>query len=213
MFKDMATVYIVDDDASFRQSLERLLRTSGYTTQAFDSADAFLTQCSITHPACLLLDVDLPEMDGISLQEKLVVQGSTLPIIFITGRGTISMTVIAMKAGAVDFITKPFARDTLFNAIEIALKKDARAIEQKAKKQKLQSLVDSLTPREMEILRWVIAGKPNKEIAYALGIAEKTVKIHRGHMMMKLKVSSVADLVRFTERAKLSPVESGSAVV
>jgi len=208
MFKDMATVYIVDDDASFRQSLERLLRTRGYTTLAFESAATFLAQSSITHPACLLLDVDLPEMDGISLQEKLITQGSTLPIIFITGRGTISMTVNAMKAGAVDFITKPFAKESLFKAIEVALEKDIQAIDSEIKKQKLQSLVDTLTPREREILRWVIAGKPNKEIAYALGISEKTIKIHRGHMMMKLKVSSVAELVRFAYMAQVAPVES-----
>lgn len=207
MDKANSTLYIVDDDPTFRINLKRLLRASGFRTMTFGSAEAFLAQSDIARPACLLLEVDLPDLVGISLQEKLVAQGTRLPIIFITGRGTISMAVKAMKAGAVDFITKPVARDILFSAIEAALEKDIQEIELNATTKEIQSLVNSLTCREKEIMRWVISGKLNKEIAYALGIAEKTVKIHRGNVMTKLKISNVAELVRFTERAHIVPID------
>ena len=200
-------VYIVDDDPAFRNSLVGLLDASGFETLAFENASTFRAQTSFTHPACLLLDVDLPDLDGIRLQQKLITQNSHIPIIFITGRGDIPMSVKAMKAGALDFLTKPIATDELLETIIEALSLDSHAVEEEARKEKIHSLMNTLTTREMEILRWVIAGKLNKEIAYALNIAEKTVKIHRGHVMEKLQVSSVAELVRLAEQANISPVE------
>jgi FixJ family two-component response regulator len=200
-------VYIVDDDPSFRKSLDRLLRVSGFETATFENADAFLAQAGIRRPACLLLDVRLPGLNGIRLQEKLLEQDIRLPIVFVTGHGNIPMSVRAMKAGAVDFLTKPFSETQLLNAVDAALERDLRATAMESEKEKIRDLLDTLTPRETEILRWVISGHLNKQIAYILGISEKTVKIHRGRVMEKLKATSVAQLVRLAEQAGISPVQ------
>ena len=204
-------VYIVDDDPSFRNSLKRLLRLSGLETAVFENANAFLAQTDIRRPACLLLDVELPGLNGIRLQEKLLEQGVQLPIVFVTGHGNIPMTVRAMKAGAIDFLTKPFSETQLLKAVDAALERDLQATKIESEKEKIQNLLDTLTPRETEILRWVISGRLNKQIAYALSISEKTVKLHRGRVMEKLKATSVAQLVRLAEQAGISPIQHTAA--
>jgi FixJ family two-component response regulator len=200
-----AVIYIVEDDASFCKSIERLIRASGFEAVSFESANAFLAQRSIHHPACLLLDVQLPDMDGPLLQQKLIEKGSTLPIIFMTGHGTIPMGVQAMKKGAVDFLPKPFEAKDLRSAILKALERDAQNRKKELQAKNINSLIDTLTPREKEVLRWVITGKLNKQIARALGTSEKTIKVHRGRVMQKTKVSSVAQLVRLAEKVNIPP--------
>lgn len=200
-----ATVYIVEDDASFRKSIERLLRVAGFKTTAFGTAQAFLAQASIGHPACLVLDVQLPDMDGLRLQQELLEKGDTLPIIFMTGHGNIPMSVQAMKKGAVDFLPKPFAAKDLRIAISKAIEIDARAIKSRRLEKQIKALVATLTPREKEVLCWIITGKLNKQIAEALGTSEKTVKVHRRRVFQKTKVSSVAELVRLAEKIHIQP--------
>jgi len=205
MSSQRAVVYIVEDDASFRKSMERLILASGFEAVSFESANAFLAQSCIRRPACLLLDVELPGMDGLSLQEKLLEKQCRLPIIFMTGHGNIPMSVQAMKKGAIDFLPKPFEAKDLRNAILKAVECDAQALEKETQEGKAQSLIDTLTPREKEVLRWVITGKLNKQIASELGVAEKTVKVHRSRVMQKTKAASVAELVRLAEKAHISP--------
>lgn len=202
-----ATIYIVEDDPSFRRSVGRLVRTSGYDVEVFESANAFPTAAVIRHPACLLLDVRLPDVDGIAFHKTLQEKDCSLPVIFMTGHGTIPMGVQAMKDGAVDFLPKPFTKEDLLSAIQKALKRDHQCELESAEKKAINSLIDTLTPREKEIMRWVIAGKLNKQIACALGIAEKTVKVHRARVMEKMNVSSVAELVRLAEQAGIDPAE------
>lgn len=200
-----AVVYIVEDDPSFRKSMERLIRASGYEVDAFDSAKPFLSQAAIRHPACLLLDVQLPDIDGLRLQHELVGKGIHLPVIFMTEHGTIPMGVQAMKDGAVDFLPKPFEAQDLLSAIAKALERDTHNVQQDFEKKQIKALIDTLTPREKEVLRWVITGRLNKQIAYDLGITEKTVIVHRSRIMQKTRVSSVAELVRLAEKADISP--------
>jgi RNA polymerase sigma factor (sigma-70 family) len=200
-------VYIVEDDSSFRKSVERLIRSSGYHVVPFGSASAFLAQESIQHPACLLLDVQLPDLDGLRLQEKINQQATHLPIIFMTGHGTIPMSVQAMKRGAIDFLPKPFESVDLLSALGRAIERNKSDIQAELQRRKIGVLVETLTPRENEILRWMITGKLNKQIAYELGITEKTVKVHRSRLMQKLNVSSVAELVRLAEKVSISPAE------
>jgi len=202
-----ALVYIVDDDPSFSKSIGRLLRTAGFEIAAFESASSFLTQGPIRHPACLLLDVRLPDFDGFQLQQKMTEQDISLPVIFMTGHGDIPMGVKAMKRGAIDFLPKPFASRDLIVAVNEALNHDMEDMRKLSQVNGIKNLLDTLTPRELEILRWVITGKLNKQIASALGIAEKTVKIHRSRVMLKTRVSSVAELVRLAEQANISPAE------
>lgn len=198
-------VYIVEDDPSFRKSLDRLIQSSGYEAVSFESANSFLTQASIWRPACLLLDVCLPDRDGFFLQQKLVEQNMSLPVIFMTGHGSIPMSVKAMKNGAIDFLPKPFEREDLFGAISEALERDTRYVKEESRKNKIDTLIHTLTPREKEVLRWIITGKLNKQIAYALKISEKTVKVHRSRVMQKTNVESLAELVRLSEKANISP--------
>jgi FixJ family two-component response regulator len=200
-------VYIVEDDASFRKSMERLVRASGFEAISFESADSFLEQPCIQRPACLLLDVQLPGIDGLDLQQKLIEKGSSLPIIFMTGHGSIPMSVQAMKKGAVDFLPKPFEAQDLRNAILKALERDIQNSEKEIEASKIKTLLDTLTPREKEVLRWVITGSLNKQIAYALGTTEKTIKVHRSRVMQKTGVTSVAELVRLAEKANIPPAE------
>jgi len=198
-------VYIVEDDASFRKSMERLIRTLGFEVDTFESAHSFLEKASIRHPGCLLLDVRLPDIDGLRLQQTLIDKGSKLPVIFMTGHGSIPMSVQAMKKGAIDFLPKPFKTEDLLSAITNAIKRNVQDVQKELQKRKIIALIDTLTPREKEILRWIITGKLNKQIAYDLGITERTVKAHRSRIMQKTNVSSVAELVRLAEKVNISP--------
>ena len=198
-------VYIVEDDPSFRKSMARLILASGYEVVACESANSFLAQASIRHPGCLLLDVQLPDIDGLRLQQELIEKGIRLPIIFMTGHGTIPMSVQAMKDGAVDFLPKPFKTKDILSAIVKALERDAHIVQEDFEKTEIKALIDTLTPREKEVLRWVITGRLNKQIAYDLGITEKTVIVHRSRIMQKTRASSVAELVRLAEKADISP--------
>jgi FixJ family two-component response regulator len=200
-------IYIVEDDPSFLKSMGRLIQASGFEIIAFESANSFLEQPGLKRPACLLLDVQLPDIDGLDLQQKLIEKGCSLPIIFMTGHGNIPMSVQAMKKGAVDFLPKPFEVADLRRAIHNALERDLQNMEAETQANKIQSLLGTLTPREKEVLRWVITGKLNKQIAFALGTAEKTIKIHRGRVMSKMKVSSVAELVRLARKVNIPPAE------
>jgi FixJ family two-component response regulator len=200
-----AVIYIIEDDPSFRRSMERLIHASGFAVEAFDSANAFLTRAVIRHPSCLLLDVRLPDVDGLSFQKELGAKGFTLPVIFMTGHGTIPMGVQAMKNGAIDFLPKPFEKSDLFSAIERAMEREILDMQAGMEQESIIMRIETLTPREKEVLRWIITGKPNKQIADALGTTEKTVKVHRSRVMQKANVSSVAELVRLAERINISP--------
>jgi FixJ family two-component response regulator len=198
-------IYIVDDDVSVRKALMRLTRSSGYDAEAFSSAEEFLSGELSSAPCCLVLDVCMPGLDGLELQERLAEKETPVPIVFISGHGDIPMSVKAMKKGAVDFLPKPFSDDDLLGSIERALALSAQLLEARSRKQRIHSLVETLTPREYEVMRWVITGMLNKQIAWELDIAEKTVKVHRGRVMEKMQVDSVAELVRLAEEAGIGP--------
>ena len=197
-----ATIFVVDDDTSVRTALKRLIKSLGFKVETFDSPQAFLKHGPHDGPACLVLDIRMPEMSGIELQEKLTNTGLGMPIIFITGHGNIPMSVKAMKAGAVDFIEKPFEDQNLIDAINVAIKKNMKFRTEQAEIKDLQQRVDSLTPREHEVFILVVSGMLNKQIAFDLGMSEKTVKVHRARVMQKMKAESLADLVRMAERVK-----------
>jgi len=195
------TVFVVDDDTSVRTALKRLIQSVGFQVETFDSAQAFLEHGSHDGPACLILDVRMPGMSGIELQQKLTRVGLGMPIVFITGHGNIPMSVKAMKAGAVDFIEKPFEDQKLIDAINLAIKKNKKFRTEQAEIKDLQRRVDSLTPREQEVFILVVSGMLNKQIAFDLGMSEKTVKVHRARVMDKMKAKSLADLVRMAEKS------------
>jgi FixJ family two-component response regulator len=197
-----ATVFVVDDDTSVRTALKRLIKSLGFKVETFDSAQAFLKHGPHDGPACLVLDIRMPGMSGIELQEQLTDTGLGMPIIFITGHGNIPMSVKAMKAGAVDFIEKPFEDQNLIDAINVAIKKNMKFRTEQAEIKDLQQRADSLTPREHEVFILVASGMLNKQIAFDLGMSEKTVKVHRARVMQKMKAESLADLVRIAERIK-----------
>jgi FixJ family two-component response regulator len=195
-------VYIVDDDASVRQSLARLARSAGYDAGVFSSANEFLKSPLSTVVSCLVLDIRMPGMDGLSLQEKInSMEERRMPVVFISGHGDVPISVNAMKAGAVDFLSKPFNDDDLLNAIRSALQKARQTRDNRGRMTEVRERLDTLTPREKEVLRWVVAGMLNKQVAGKLGIAEKTVKVHRGRVMKKMKVQSFAELVRIAQEA------------
>lgn len=197
-----STVYIVDDDASVRKSLGRLVRSAGYNDSVFSSAGEFLQGPLPTGPSCLVLDICMPGMDGLVLQETMnSPENRAMPIVFITGHGDVPQSVKAMKAGAIDFLSKPFNDTDLLDAIERALQKDRQIKDKCALKSGIEEKLDTLTPREKEVLRWVVTGMLNKQVAGKLGIAEKTVKVHRSRVMAKMKVRSFADLVRIAQEA------------
>lgn len=198
-------VYLLDDEPEMRKALTRLLRAQGLAVRSFASARELLAQAPPRGPACLVLDVAMPEMDGLQVQERLRERGVDLPIVFLTGRGDIPMSVRALKAGAEDFLTKPVDGADLLRAIRAALQRGA---DRRAKSDDLADLRERLallTPREREVLGHVIAGKLNKQIAAALGTGEQNIKVHRGRLMRKLGLKSVADLVRAAERLGLPP--------
>jgi FixJ family two-component response regulator len=191
-----ATVFIVDDDASVRKALARLIRSAGMKAQAFPTAEAFLAESHVEPASCLVLDVRLPGLNGLQLQEALNRKGYPLAIIFITGHGDVPMSVRAMKAGAVDFLQKPFEDSDLLDAIRRAIARSREAFAKQAESARLQRRYDTLTPRERQVLSLVASGLLNKQVAAELGAAEKTIKIHRGRVMMKMEAASLADLVR-----------------
>jgi len=199
-----AIVYVVDDDESVCRALARLIRSVGLTAETFRSAKAFLDHPPVDRPACLVLDIRLPGPSGLDVQEALSQAGRDLPIIFITGHGTVPTTVRAMKGGALDFLQKPFNDQELIDGVQRALARSRQRLVERAERTKLQGRLDTLTPREREVLMQVITGKLNKQIAGDLGIAEKTIKVHRGRVMQKMQASSVADLVRMVEKLDVS---------
>ena len=199
-------VYIVDDDASVRTGLGRLLRAAGFAVEAFDSAEAFLARGPYNQVACLVLDVHMPGLDGLALQAQLSARQASLPIVFLTGVGDIPMSVAAMKQGACDFLTKPVDETVLLEAIRQALTRQRAHLGDALAVNALRARLILLTPREGEVLRWVIGGALNKQIAAHLGIAEKTVKIHRGRVMEKLAVGSIAELVGLCHQAGVEPL-------
>jgi FixJ family two-component response regulator len=199
------SIYIVDDDAGVLKALSRLLRTVGYHVRTFNSPEVFLEQHDPTVPGCAIFDVAMPGLDGLQLQSALTAGGIERPVIFITGKGDIPTSVRAMKAGAVDFLTKPVQEDELLSAIARAAAKEAEVRNVRAEIDTIEAKLAKLTPREREVLSHVIAGRLNKQIAGDLGTVEKTVKVHRGRMMEKLGVRTVADLVRLAERAGIQP--------
>jgi FixJ family two-component response regulator len=195
-------VFVVDDDVSVRESLELLIRTAGWKPETFASAQEFLCRPRPSAPSCLVLDVTLPGLSGLELQEQLA--GRTdMPIIFITGHGDVPMTVQAMKAGAVEFLTKPFNDTVLLDAIRGAIERSRAALRQESDMQVLRSCYASLTPREREVMSLVISGLLNKQVGGELGISEITVKAHRGQMMRKMKADSLAALVTMASRLGL----------
>lgn len=190
------TVFIVDDDPDMRRSLERLIRSMFVNVEAHASAQAFLNAYHSSRPGCLVLDVRMPGMTGLELQEKLKAEGSNLPVIFITGHADVPMAVRALKAGAVDFVEKPFASDELLDRIRIALEQDAQSRRAHAQSAEVQARLATLTPREREVLKLVVGGLPTKQIAMKLGISAKTVDVHRSRIVGKMQAENVAALVR-----------------
>jgi FixJ family two-component response regulator len=200
MMEPEALVCIVDDDAPMRESLKNLLRSVGLRVEAFASAQEFLRSPPSDGPSCLVLDVRLPGLSGLELQQQMAQGDRDMPIIFITGHGDIPMTVQAMKAGAVEFLTKPFRDQELLDAIQQALARDRQAREQRATSEALRRRYGALTPREREVMALVVAGLLNKQIAGELGTSEASVKVHRQHVMEKMGAGSLAALVRMADR-------------
>jgi FixJ family two-component response regulator len=201
MTEDGFTVFLVDDDADVLKALGRLLRASGYDSREFASPEEFLREHDASMPGCAVLDVAMPDLDGLALQKALAAKGIERPVIFLTGRGDIPTTVRAMKAGAVDFLTKPVDAGALLTAIDNARERESREREARAEMEVFIARLATLTPREREVFGHVISGRLNKQIAYALGTVEKTIKVHRSRMMEKMGVRSLAELVRLAERA------------
>ena len=205
MNEEAPTVFVVDDDASVRRALQRLMASVKLRVETFASAREFLGCQPARGPACLVLDVRMPGLSGLDLQHELSRADQALPIIFITGHGDIPMSVRAMKAGAVDFLQKPFNDRELFDAVYQALARNRRARREQAELAEIQRRLGTLTRREYEVLTWVITGMLNKQIAAALGVAEKTITVHRARVMQKLHIVSVAALVRLAEKAGIPP--------
>ena len=194
-----ASVFVVDDDPSVRKSLTRLIEAAGYTVNTFASAREFLETALPRGPCCLVLDVRMPGITGLELQKTLSRAVHRIPVVFITGHGDVPMSVQAMKAGAIDFLTKPFAAADLLDAIRRAIDRDTRDLGTEAHARSIHARVDTLTPRERQVFALVVTGMLNKQIAAQLGIVEKTVKVHRARVMNKMQAGSVAELVRLAD--------------
>jgi FixJ family two-component response regulator len=205
-----AVVYLVDDDASVLRSLQRLLGAAGFSTSAFDSPEKFLAAVGPASAGCAVLDLAMPGIDGLSVQQALAERGCTLPIVFLTARGDIPATVRAMKHGAVDFLTKPVDAEPLLAAIDAALARDRAQRADHDERRAIERRMRTLTRREREVLQHLVAGRLNKQIAAALGIAEKTIKVHRARVLAKLGVRSLPDLTRLAQRARVTPIDANS---
>jgi FixJ family two-component response regulator len=205
------TTFLVDDDPAVLRSITRLLNAAGYKTKSFSSPQEFLSSHDPAVPGCAIIDLVMSELDGLHLQQALIQAGSERPIIFLTGKGDISTSVRAMRAGAVDFLTKPVKREALFSAVMRAANVDAMSRQKRDETKSIGDRLATLTHREREVLEYVIAGRLNKQIAASLGTVEKTVKVHRGRMMAKLGVKSVADLVRLADKAGITPAHAAPA--
>ena len=203
-----AIVFVVDDDVSVRESVELLIKFAGWQPETFASARDFLARPRISTPCCLVLDVALPDLNGLELQKLIASERTDMPIIFITGHGDVPTTVQAMKAGAVEFLTKPFDDEVLLGAIRHALKRSAAVLDDQAEITAMRNTYESLTPREQDVMRLVVAGMLNKQIGLKLGISEITVKAHRGKVMQKMKADSVADLVKTAVKLGLAPAKN-----
>ena len=201
-------VFIVDDDDSVRKSLARLITSVGLKVETFSSANAFLKRDAYDGPACLVLDIRMPGLSGLELQTELAKAERTLSIVFITSHGNITMSVQAIKAGAVDFLEKPFEEQDLLDAVHLAIQKDRDTKEKLAELREIQERVESLTPREREVFALVVTGMLNKQIAFEMGIGEKTIKVHRARVMQKMQAESFADLVRLAEKLGIGSASS-----
>jgi FixJ family two-component response regulator len=202
-------VFVVDDDVSVRESLEALIRCAGWQPETFASAQEFLSRPRVLAPSCLVLDVTLPGLNGLDLQKRVAVDRMDMPIIFITGYGDVPMTVQAMKAGAVEFLTKPFGDDVLVTAIRHAIELSHAALRREAGIRALQDCYASLSRRERQVMVLVVSGLLNKQVGGELGISEITVKAHRGKVMRKMKAGSLAELVNIAARLRLAPAPAG----
>ena len=202
-------IFVVDDDVSVRESLDALIRTEGWQPQTFASAEAFLSHPPVQAPSCLILDVSLPDLNGLDLQKRIATDRAAMPIIFITGYGDIPMTVRAMKAGAVEFLAKPFEEEALLGAIRHSIRLSEAMLRDAAEMETLRARYALLSPREREVMALVVHGLLNKQVGGKLGISEITVKAHRGRMMEKMKAGSLAELVRITARLRLEPAPEG----
>ena len=201
------TTFLVDDDPAVLRAITRLLNAAGYKTKSFSSPQEFLSAHDPSIPGCAIIDLVMSELNGLHLQQALIETGSERPIIFLTGKGDVSTSVRAMKAGAVDFLTKPVKREALFSAVVRAAKVDALSRQRRDESKSIGDRLATLTHREREVLAYVIAGRLNKQIAASIGTVEKTVKVHRGRMMAKLGIRSVADLVRLADKAGIAPAQ------
>jgi len=198
-------VFVVDDDDAVRRALMRLIRSAGYRVEGFGSASEFLDSRPCTHrTACLVLDVQLPGLNGLDLQRELNAASALLPIIFITGHGDIAMTVSAMKAGATDFLAKPIGDTDLLRAIETALRNSSQAVTSRIELDSIRGRLARLTPREREVLALLVEGRLNKQVAFELGIAEKTIKVHRARVMEKMEAHSLVELARITDKVGIA---------
>lgn len=198
------TVFVVDDDISVRESLELLIRCSGWEPETFASAQEFLARPRIATPSCLILDVALPDLNGLDLQKRIASDRIDMPIIFITGYGDVPMTVRAMKAGAIEFLTKPFGDEVLLGAVRHAIERSTNALRREAEIGVLRDCYAALTPREREVLVLVVSGLSNKQVGGELGISEITVKAHRGKVMQKMRADSLPNLVKIAARLRLT---------
>lgn len=206
-------VFLIDDDPGVLKALGRLLNAAGYKTQAFSSAETFLSSHDASVPGCAVLDLAMPECDGLALQDKMATQAAARPVIFLTGQGSVPDSVRAMQAGAVDFLLKPVQGKDLLRAVARAADKDQMARRAQGEKQAVAARIDTLTRREHEVLTHVIGGRLNKQIAADLGTVEKTIKVHRSRLMTKMGVRTVAELVRLTERIGLQPAGCIAAAI